>query len=263
MPFTEGVWGCIFAAIIANIMAHLGLKRAERWKLQLKKYKQDRQKTRAHGSLTEDRPVDDIPDSVPDIAPTPAPVYAGRRRRAVSGGASIIREEDKDTFLYKKLGIAPSEVSDAVYGSFGAFTNASNVTSTNTPEKMLNVGFTFFLVIILASYTANLASNLIRLDTLTPNIADMDDANTRGLKICVGSGSTAQTVISSSYPRIDLVSIKSSKVSVTMAAVVECKCDGAVIFKYEWDSRQNLHAANPHCNLVAVDYNIRPFSGAW
>ena len=177
--------------------------------------------------------------------------------------ASDREEAEEKTFLYRHFGITPSEVSDAVYGSFGAFTSATNVEATNTPQKMLSIGFTFFLVIVLASYTANLASNLITQDTFTPAIANMDDANTRGLSICVAAGTTAEGIVSSLYPKINVVPLDTAKPSVVLAAVANGQCAGAVVFKYEWNSRQNYNAANPYCNLVAVDNNIRPFSGAW
>jgi hypothetical protein len=278
MPFTTSVWGCIFAAILANAVAHIGLKGAEHWKLQRKKRRNLGQEKPPAQCLppTGDQTAvaDDTENSLSGIEFASesiggvgvSPQNPGRnvyQKDLNKDDDPMLRKVDVNSFLYRHFDITPADLSNAVYGSFGAFTSASNVEATNISEKMLNIGFTFFLVIILASYTANLASNLITHDTFTPLIADMDDANTRGLKICAVSGTAAHSVISSSYSRIDLVSIKSARVADAMSAITDGRCVGAVIFKYEWDSRQNVKEANPYCNLVAVDYNIRPFSGAW
>jgi hypothetical protein len=243
----------------------MGLKWVENWKI--RRHRQQRAEKRMFARTSPDDKV------------------SSARRSGGGGGSHSIQDENQDavdddddedspavsvgeeaeerSFLYRHFGITPSEVSDAIYGSLGAFTSATNVEATNTPQKMLNIGFTFFLVIILASYTANLASNLISHDTSTPFIADMDDANTRALSICVAAGTAAETTISASYPRINVVPIDTAIPSGVLAPVADGTCAGAVVFKYEWDTRQNYNAANPYCNLVAVDYDIRPFSGAW
>jgi hypothetical protein len=277
MPFTYDLWALIFGAIVVNAVAHIGLTVVANWKRHRKILRRQREEENnaeeeQEGGKTATR-----------TGAAAAPLIAAgeettpRRRKSAEGGAApggggptdgVDDEDKKSGSGSSSIGgsyfdISIEEISDAIYGSFGAFTNAANVEVENSSQKMLNIGFTFFLVIILASYTANLASNLISQETSTSAIADMDDANSRALSICVLKGTSAQTVVAASYPRVELVALSSTKPSVALAAVANGQCAGAVISKFEWDSRQNLKAANPYCNLVAVDYNIRPFSGAW
>ena len=77
----------------------------------------------------------------------------------------------------------------------------------DTMGEILNVGFSFFVIIILASYTANLASNLITQRIESAPVTSIDDADSRGLPICVLAGTVAQSVLQSTYMKLKIIPI--------------------------------------------------------
>lgn len=72
-------------------------------------------------------------------------------------------------------------------------------------SSTLMVGYTFLMLVIGASYTANLASTLFYTPPFSSlPVKDMSDANTRSLRICVPAGSAAFQAVKQLYPKVPM-----------------------------------------------------------
>lgn len=151
----------------------------------------------------------------------------------------------------------------SVYLSIGTLTAVEGMAPEKALGSILNIGYSFFALITIATYTANLASTLITAQKPSVQVSSIDDANNRGLAICALSGSNALSVIQTSYPKIDAISIQSNSIPVMFDAMRTGSCVGSVITQADWDVAQVQSAANPYCNLVSVGGSIRFISGSW
>jgi hypothetical protein len=128
----------------------------------------------------------------------------------------------------------------------------------------LNAGYSFFLIIIIAAYTANLTTILVN-DVAQSKVplVSIDDANSQGARICAMSGFTSLSVIQSSYPKIQSIPAYTNQPSVLLEMVTNGTCMGAVLGQNDWDYAKNSLASNDGCNLVQVGSTIRVINGAW
>jgi len=127
--------------------------------------------------------------------------------------------------------------------------------------QILNIGFCFFILIMMSSYTANLASNLISANVLSTPLSSINDADSRGIPVCVLAGTVAQTALQSSYSQLKVVPIYSLFVSDLIQAMKEGQCQGSVMSRSDWDMAQLDSTCNSQCNLVAPDTSFRYISG--
>lgn len=68
---------------------------------------------------------------------------------------------------------------NSVYNSIGTFTGGGSLEATKRISYPVNLGFSFFIFILAASYTANLASFLVSSNTPSVGLKSIDDANAR------------------------------------------------------------------------------------
>ena len=127
--------------------------------------------------------------------------------------------------------------------------------------QILNAGFCFFALIIVASYTANLASFLITAQIKSTPVTSIDDANTRGLPVCVLAGTVAESILQSSYLKLQVVSIKSLSIADMVQAMNQGLCKASVMSQSDWDISQLDQNCNSDCNLAAAGSSFRYISG--
>ena len=72
---------------------------------------------------------------------------------------------------------------------------------------LLKFGYTFFVLIMLASYTANLTNVFLTGKTPQFNVVSMDSANTNGQRICTLSSNSVATTVLATYPNVQVISI--------------------------------------------------------
>ena len=78
----------------------------------------------------------------------------------------------------------------------------------DTMGELLNTGFGFFSIIILASYTANLASGFVTQQTLVAPMSSIDEAESRGLPVCVLAGTVAQSMLETAYHKMKIIPVQ-------------------------------------------------------
>ena len=146
--------------------------------------------------------------------------------------------------------VPPYKFYEIFYGYFSAFTNYGGLDSQTLPESILLIGFSVFLVMILAAYTANLASVLTVTPQTMTTLVDIDQANTIGASICVVYGSLAVSILQSRYPLVKIIQIPNDS---TFAAIRSLQkggiCSGAVVPQNLWDGA-SLSSDNPGKNPI-------------
>lgn len=152
---------------------------------------------------------------------------------------------------------------DGFYQMWGTFTGGNGPEPSKPSTKLLNMGYFFFMMLLLTTYTANLTSSLVV--NYSMKLKSMSAANDKKSKICVLSGSAAAGVVSATYPDVRLVidsSLKSADDIGTMFAHMRNgDCDGSVVTMIDWQTQSIRESSNPDCDLIMVD-SFRAFSGA-
>jgi hypothetical protein len=105
----------------------------------------------------------------------------------------------------------------------------------------------FFLLILAASYTANLTSVLVAdIDVVTVPVTTFKDANVKGQKICGQASSAGVVVVSAAFPNIQYVQIASPG-HVTGAAAGLCDGFSELDITVNMLGQNNL--LNPKCDI--------------
>ena len=115
------------------------------------------------------------------------------------------------------------------YLAFGTFTGVENLVSNTASGNILYTGYGFFIMIMVASYTANLASTLVTTSQSAKPVTSISNANDLQASVCVQAGSAAYNFINAKYTRIDLVQIYSMNPVDVLAGIAQNKCDSAVV----------------------------------
>lgn len=149
-----------------------------------------------------------------------------------------------------------------IYNSITAFTGAGELGAEKPAANILNIGYSFFVLLVIATYTASLASFLISQQTPSISVTSIDDANTRALPICALSGSTAATILKADYPKIQYVPGYGTA-SDLLVSMRNGDCIGSVLAMSEWLYAEARKDSNPNCDLVMVDKAFRKIHGSW
>jgi len=151
----------------------------------------------------------------------------------------------------------------SIYISFATFTGGTDLVAEKPAANVLNVGFSFFVLLVISTYTANLASFLINQQTPLTKVTSIDDANSKGYTICVLAGSAAASVLSSSYPKIQIVAFSGTIPQMLSAMRTSGACVGSVLGYTDWQYSQVRVESNPDCDLVMIDKPFRKLGGSW
>lgn len=124
--------------------------------------------------------------------------------------------------------------------------------------RILGVGYLFGLFLLLAAYTANLASMLVSSARDENSVDSMEDAIERRLPICVVRDTTSFRVSIEEYPTLNTV-LHDKVDSSFFGDVVEGKCAGLITARYVWDNSKDVGRRNPQCLLGRIGNSIETF----
>jgi len=148
---------------------------------------------------------------------------------------------------------------DFLYTSTGKFVGATDVEPKMLHTQLLSVAFCFCIFIFLASYTANLATFLIAQTSYAPAIQSLEMADAMGAKICVLSGSSSQTTLTTYYPNI----LQVPQVLYASLGLATGQCVGALMTAVDLAITQTRSILDANCNFVQVGGVVKKYSGAW
>lgn len=129
--------------------------------------------------------------------------------------------------------------------------------------KLVMLGYGWFILIALASYTANLASLLVVASSVQ-GIANMDDLiKTEGAKLCVPQDIKV-TEYTELYPALGGRIISSGGTELALEDLLAGKCQGTAMGVGELEVLQSLPASLPGCcDLAAVGSPLSELSNAY
>jgi hypothetical protein len=106
-----------------------------------------------------------------------------------------------------------------MYKSFCQFTEADSIETDSVYGKVLNVGFSFFVLITLAAYTASYSSALLDNNSAEATITSVDDMIARSKTACVARDATIIRILSEEYPTLQYNILDTVDTSVLLHAL--------------------------------------------
>ena len=160
----------------------------------------------------------------------------------------------------------------SLYVSFTGFCGKVWFDHDNCSQVLLNSGYAFFLLILVASYTANMASIFIYYSTAgyiysTP-FSGLDSADSMKASICVSPDALSRSLLAP-YPHIRRVYVPDDPALGSAAALLLAlrrgRCQGAIVGQADFDILSVQQAFNPApaCPLVTVGGPLRELGGGW
>jgi len=80
--------------------------------------------------------------------------------------------------------VADKSATSSMFVSWYLFTRVDEFEEENWPGRWLNTGYSFLILIFNSTYVANLASAFLVGTSTTTRLLSIDDANSRGSRIC-------------------------------------------------------------------------------
>lgn len=163
---------------------------------------------------------------------------------------------------------AVSEITYAIYLSIITIWQRNTMESTRFLSCWISIGFTFFNMIILATYMANLAQILLQLSQPQPRLLSIDEANAVGSKLCMLTDSPYTPYIRNSYPHLDVYPVPYNRIdsnsSVSLLAALQAgHCDGALLPASDFRYLQLQTSSNSKCDLVQAGPAVRNIKGSF
>eukprot|EP00418_Pyrodinium_bahamense_P021237 CAMPEP_0179106338 /NCGR_PEP_ID=MMETSP0796-20121207/49437_1 /TAXON_ID=73915 /ORGANISM="Pyrodinium bahamense, Strain pbaha01" /LENGTH=456 /DNA_ID=CAMNT_0020804363 /DNA_START=12 /DNA_END=1382 /DNA_ORIENTATION=+ len=155
-------------------------------------------------------------------------------------------------------------VTDIIYRGFAAFTGSASFEPRTRGGKLMTLTYTFFILVLVASYTANLAAVLVskQKESSCHNFHECTHPGTK-TSVCLLGASAVEEEIVRRYPYLDTTSrlVRSEYPVNDMQAG---KCDIAIEPKTDHDFALLDKRINPKCNLYSIGSKpVVTMTGGW
>jgi len=154
----------------------------------------------------------------------------------------------------------PRKIGHSLFGMAMSFTQHVVSTPKSHAGKILVFGITSWSLILVSTYTANLASFFINVQPRL-TIETIDDALTRGLSICVQEGYLSHEYMLRTYPQAKLVAKSGGKGDIRGLLAGDCVL--ALSSVNEWDEAKINKEFNGDCNLEWVGRVVHPVNAGF
>jgi len=150
-----------------------------------------------------------------------------------------------------------------IHASFIVFTGHLDLLPTSHPGQLVSFSLSFFALLMLSAYTANLCSFLVvQRSAFKINIESVSDVVRLGKTMCVyGSNSAAQVAVESTYTEAILVEKPND--FETFMGLQNNECDYAIVGKSGWLEYERTEATNGECNLARVGRTFKNFEAGF
>lgn len=147
-----------------------------------------------------------------------------------------------------------SHVCGALWQTFGSFTGATVFEPATGPGKLFVSSWMWVVLLVVATYTANLASLLVVEGRKHVRISSIQDAVSKGLPLCVKTGEYHFNLLRTRFPMLMIQPTVSNIEAVNSMRAGQCA--GVIIPHLLWEVDVRDLTFNPDCKLEAVS---RPF----
>jgi len=148
---------------------------------------------------------------------------------------------------------------DMFYFSYIQFSTIDDLEVDARTEKWMKLLFSFFLLIIVSTYTANLATYLISANSQKQlPISNIAQANAKRARICFRKGAAAIALTTAQYKGVKVVSSTTTSNIEVLQMLQRGECDAAILAHNDWQIAIETAAsyqgwAGAPCNLQSVD----------
>jgi len=153
-----------------------------------------------------------------------------------------------------------------VYLSFAQFAGgAEGLSASSYGTAILLCGFSFLMLILGASYTANLASFLVNDSQTNPVLESIDKAVATNAKVCTLPNSVSSQQLSALFPTFKTTTVGLSNTDwiSLLSNVADGTCQGAIVPEAYFQAYSGKAAANPFCNMLEVGQHLMAVFGSW
>jgi len=140
----------------------------------------------------------------------------------------------------------------SLYLTMVLFTGAGGFQPGTIGGKLLNLAFSFLILLTLSAYTANLASLLVVKSSRSAPVQSLEQAAAEGVPVCNCYVSSEQQL--NKVPGLQQVSTASSLE--TLEGVMTGKCPVGIGRQFVWEAQRMTKAGNPTCSLTALPVKV-------
>jgi len=146
-------------------------------------------------------------------------------------------------------------IRESLYQSLLSLTGHYNLDPKQVGNRMIALSTYFFSLIIIATYTANLASFLVVRNTPAAVINNMQDVIKNDMSVCVLRGATSETFMRERYNTVRLVGKES--ILDTYLGVDSGDCDMVLTTTGTWDTKKGDIVYNEDCQKEWVGRHVQ------
>lgn len=146
------------------------------------------------------------------------------------------------------------ELGANIFKSFLAFMGNITFDPRFFPNRILSVSISFLCLVLVATYTAQLASFLVNENRVQP-IQRFQDVITNGYRVCVWKGTAYTMSIQFEYP--DAIYVEKATEPQVYQGLIDNDCDVALVSEENHNAFVNKFDYNPNCDLIVVGFPVR------
>lgn len=155
-----------------------------------------------------------------------------------------------------------SRAISTIYDCFVVFTGHLDIHPTTHAGRVVSLSLSFFTVLMLAAYTANLTSFLvIQNAAFALKIESVGDIVRLSKSICVLNTGAPQAALQSDFSNAIIIEKDNDKD--TILGLQNDECDYALIGRSGWEQYERIEATNGKCNLGQIGKVYRNYDGGF
>mmetsp|Transcript_18546 Transcript_18546/g.27819 ORF Transcript_18546/g.27819 Transcript_18546/m.27819 type:complete len:572 (-) Transcript_18546:378-2093(-) len=171
----------------------------------------------------------------------------------------LLEESDWRTY---SVAIFCDKVFIYLYKAFLAFCGHVDINAQTKAGGLVSISLSFFALLMLSSYTANLVGFLVQQKIETnSNIQTVEDIVNAGLTMCILGDSAKHQVIKQSFPNSVLHEVPTEKD--VFVALNKGLCNYAITAASAWEEFERSDEINSKCNLFRVGKVFRNYEAGF
>jgi len=152
-------------------------------------------------------------------------------------------------------------ISSSIHKSFIVFTGHMDLDAISFPGQLVAFSLSFFAMLMLSAYTANLATSLVVTSIPRSTINDITDIIGAGLKMCIMSDSAFEESIRQNYNGANFVRKSTDKDIID--GLNNGECDYAITSMTYWKEAQASSQHNKACNLTQIGRMVETYEAGF
>lgn len=141
-------------------------------------------------------------------------------------------------------------------------TGAGGFTPVTWHGRILLASWAWYILLFIATYTANLASFLVVQSTADADISSLTSAMAAGMRLCTWPTSPSGEWFSQHYEYSNTYEVLDDGTA-TISYLNAGYCDGAIMNSFSWSQDQNSLELNSDCATTLRGSNLNSRSGGW